>query len=102
MWQRLRHRNPSLPCPPPRWGHAAVALSPSQLLLFGGRDQAGRAMADAWVLGVGPDPRVGLGPGDAVWLQLHVPPGQTLTGACACAGVRDGGWWLVLGGADLC
>ncbi|GIL43046.1 hypothetical protein Vafri_838, partial [Volvox africanus] len=65
--------------PAPRTNHATVALSPTQLLLFGGRDSAGRPLGDVWVLGIGPDEAMGLRVSDAEWLQLQVLPGQRLS-----------------------
>ncbi|GLI68967.1 hypothetical protein VaNZ11_013495 [Volvox africanus] len=65
--------------PVPRANHATVALSPTQMLLFGGRDSAGRPLGDVWVLGIGPDEAMGLRVSDAEWLQLQVLPGQRLS-----------------------
>lgn len=79
-WARIRIARHGLPVPAPRWGHAVVALSPSQLLLFGGRDAAGNALHDVWVLGTGPDKTLALGPHEALWLQLRMPPGLMLQG----------------------
>ncbi|KXZ56566.1 hypothetical protein GPECTOR_1g508 [Gonium pectorale] len=89
-WTRMRdaRRGAAAPWPGPRAAHAAVALSRSQLLLFGGRDGAGRALGDVWVLGIGPDPQLGLSDSDAMWLRLGVPKGQRLRGSWVMGAIR--------------
>lgn len=47
QWQQVVPSSATLP--PKRDMSAMLALSPTQLLLFGGRNEAGRSLADTWL-----------------------------------------------------